>query len=75
MNYDKRSFGGRYGRLAMGWDRCPAAGPVPGARPVSGHPVQPRAAAKASSARSTSSAEWAADSWTRMRAWPCGTTG
>ncbi|CAM5653760.1 hypothetical protein STENM223S_04082 [Streptomyces tendae] len=34
-----------------------------------------RAATKASTARSTSSVEWAADSCTRMRALSCGTTG
>src|SRR5437868_9182556 len=34
-----------------------------------------RAWMKASTARSTSSMLWAAESWTRIRAWPCGTTG
>ncbi len=34
-----------------------------------------RAATKASTARFTSSVECAAESCTRMRAWPCGTTG
>lgn len=44
-----------------------------------GHPGREaghfRAAMKASTARSTSSVECAAESWTRMRALPCGTTG
>lgn len=47
--------------------------------PPDGHPGREaghfRAAMKASTARSTSSVECAAESWTRIRALPCGTTG
>ena len=43
--------------------------------PVAVYPTLARALTKASTQRRTSSSLWAADSCTRIRALPCGTTG
>ena len=74
----RRGAGGRRWLAGRPVPDCPrGAGRRGGAGRAGGRsgPAQPRAAMKAAIACSTSSVECAADSWVRIRALPCGTTG